>query len=290
MARRKRAREVEDLDDDPDDEAFDHGEGDWDDLFDGVPEASDAAALSRSLAFGFLAMLPLFLAYELGAAESGRRAAAELVLLRPVAPFTEELPYVRVTLLATLTVVTFVWCLRRHLALGPRLARVVIEGFLGALLLGPLTALLMQVVGAAPIDLPAEARVGIPTLERAAFVAGAAAYEEVLFRVGLYSLLWMLTRRLLRWLGAGDRAARWTAECAAPVGSALCFAAFHLEVCLRHFGPGGEPFDLSVFAWRALAGVLLALLFRWRGPGVAAWAHACFNVSLLLGAGPRVFL
>ncbi len=296
MATRRRSprrtgqdREDEDeLDDDP--EAGDPEAGDWDDLFDGVPEASDAAALYRGLAFGFLAMTPLFAAYELGTADGARRAAAELVLTRPLAPFVADLQPVRLLLLAGLGLAALVFCLRRDLRLGPRLVRVPVEGFFGALLFGPLTALLLQVVDAAPLGLGAEVQGPVPSLERAAFVAGAAAYEEVVFRVGLFSLLWLVTRRVVGWCGGSDRAARWSAECAAPVLSALLFSAFHLEVVLRPFGPGGEPFHTGLFLWRALAGFVLALVFRLRGPGVAAWIHACFNVASLLGAGPRVFL
>jgi hypothetical protein len=284
MARRRQP------DEDVDEDELDAEDGAWEDLFDGVPEASDARALSRGLAFGFLAMVPLFVLYELGTAGSGQRSAAELVLLRPLAPLGDQLPFVRVALLAGLAALALAWCVRRHLALGPRLVRVPVEGLLGALFLGPATVLLMQVFAAAPLAVAGEASGGVPTFERAAFVAGAAAYEEVVFRVGLFSLVWLVTRRVLAWLGAGDRAARWSAEVLAPVGSALLFAAFHLEAFLGLFGPGGEPFDLALFSWRTFAGVLLALLFRWRGPGVAAWTHACFNVSLLLGAGPRVFL
>ena len=36
--------------------------------------------------------------------------------------------------------------------------------------------------------------------------------------------------------------------------------------------------------------ILLGLLFRWRGVGVTAWTHGLFNLALLLGAGPDVFL
>ena len=36
--------------------------------------------------------------------------------------------------------------------------------------------------------------------------------------------------------------------------------------------------------------LLLALLFLWRGPGVAAWTHGLFNFALILGAGPEVLL
>ncbi|MEZ6016632.1 MAG: CPBP family glutamic-type intramembrane protease [Planctomycetota bacterium] len=265
-------------------------DGDWDDLFDGVDEASDAGALSRGLAFGFLAMTPLFLLYELGAADGSRRSAAELVMTYPLRPLGVDLASVRQVLLVVLATLSLVWCAKRHFALGPRLLRVPLEGLLGALFIGPATALLMQVFDAAPLAAPGQSAGGVPGQARAAFVAGAAAWEEVLFRVGLFSLLWMLTRRVIVWCGGSGRASVIGAELVAPIGSALLFAAFHLDAVLRFLGPGGEVFDLAVFSWRALAGLLLAILFRLRGPGVAAWSHAFFNVSLLLGAGPQVFL
>jgi hypothetical protein len=37
-----------------------------------------------------------------------------------------------------------------------------------------------------------------------------------------------------------------------------------------------------------LGGLALGLIFRWRGPGVAAWAHALFNVALWIGIDPDV--
>ena len=73
------------------------------------------------------------------------------------------------------------------------------------------------------------------------------------------------------------------------LGSSLAFAAFHLEACVAWLGVGGDPFEPAIFTYRVLAGMLLGLLFRWRGPGVAAWAHGLFNLGLLLGAGPDVF-
>ncbi len=76
----------------------------------------------------------------------------------------------------------------------------------------------------------------------------------------------------------------------AIAASATVFAASHLGVFTQVLGPGGEPFRAGVFTWRLLAGILLGTLFRWRGPGVAAWAHALFDLFLSIGAGPDVFL
>ena len=125
---------------------------------------------------------------------------------------------------------------------------------------------------------------------RTALVFGAGAYEEILFRVGAYSLLFLLARQSGTFFGLPPRGAALAAEGFALVTSSVLFAAFHLEGMLAWLGRGGEPFELARFLWRALAGLLLGVLFRWRGAGVAAWTHALFNVSLLLGAGPGVFL
>ena len=119
---------------------------------------------------------------------------------------------------------------------------------------------------------------------------GGAAFEELLFRVALYGALFVLARRLVSFFGAGELVARWSAEVLSVLGSALGFAAFHLSVVSSRIGPGGYDWDPALFTWRALAGVLLAVIFRWRGPGVAAWSHGLFNLAVLLGAGPEVFL
>jgi membrane protease YdiL (CAAX protease family) len=93
---------------------------------------------------------------------------------------------------------------------------------------------------------------------------GAGIYEELIFRLLLYSSLAYLFRRaLLGSLGSGLLAA---------VGSAVLFAGAH------HLGPHGEVFEGYVFLFRSLAGIYFALLFQCRGFGVAAGAHACYDV------------
>ena len=47
-------------------------------------------------------------------------------------------------------------------------------------------------------------------------------------------------------------------------------------------------FYQKAYALLIPAGILLGLVFRLRGPGVAAWAHGLFNVALLVGVDPDV--
>ncbi len=250
---------------------------------------------ARGVSFGFLAMLPLFVAYELaGPGEPGHpRAVAEAMLF---SPFTRlgapDVALARRLILAVLFVaalVSFHLQVRREhgAALGPRFARTLIEGALGALVLGPVLFAAAEVASPYVGAMTLGGGGGGPTADRAGFVMGGAAYEEVIFRLGALSVLWLLSKQFLTWLGANPGAARLGAVTVASVGSALLFAGFHLEAFTGWLGPGGEPFDAAVFTWRATAGILLAALFLWRGLGVAAWSHAFFNLALLVGALPR---
>ena len=96
---------------------------------------------------------------------------------------------------------------------------------------------------------------------------GAGIYEEVLFRLMLFSgLSWGLLRVGLVWP---------VAFLLAALASATAFAAAH------NIGPYGEPFQPYVFLFRALAGVYFALLYALRGFGIAVGTHAGYD--LLVG-------
>jgi hypothetical protein len=93
---------------------------------------------------------------------------------------------------------------------------------------------------------------------------GAGIYEEVLFRLVLFSGITIALRAVF-----------FPTLIAVPLsalGSAALFAAAH------HVGAYGEPFDQYVFLFRMVAGVYFALVYQLRGFGVAAGAHALYDV------------
>jgi membrane protease YdiL (CAAX protease family) len=93
---------------------------------------------------------------------------------------------------------------------------------------------------------------------------GAGIYEEVLFRLVLFSgLLLMFRVVLMPWIIAMPLAA---------VAGALLFAAAH------HIGPYGEPMRADYFLFRAVAGLFFTFLYVFRGFGVAVGAHAGYDV------------
>lgn len=100
---------------------------------------------------------------------------------------------------------------------------------------------------------------------------GAGIYEELLFRLILFSGLYYLLKQL-------PLPALAPALVATAV-SALLFAAAH------HVGPGGERFDRYVFLFRTVAGFYFALLYQLRGFGVAVGTHVCYDVLVGVQVG-----
>ena len=95
---------------------------------------------------------------------------------------------------------------------------------------------------------------------------GAGVYEELLFRL----ILLPTTALCLIRNGIGSRRAWWIA----CVATALFFASLHYSF----LNPYGEPFDASTYAFRFGAGMFFGAIFLTRGFGIAAAAHASYDV------------
>jgi hypothetical protein len=254
------------------------------------PEEFD---LQRGLALGFIAMAPMIVAYEWAVAATGAsvRTPAERLLTLWTLPFGDAGVWVRRGAWALLLLAAL-WHVRRGGASVRRgVARIVLEGVGWALLLGPVLVLLQGLFG--ELGRPPEASWTDPSgdppaLALGGFLLGVGAFEELVFRVGLYGVAFLGARRLFSALGLAPGGARWGAEAAGLTLSSLAFAAFHYDRFVHWLYAGGLPFDQAGFTWRLMAGILLGVLFRARGPGVAAWAHGLFDIALLVGVSPEV--
>lgn len=279
-----------------DEEEWDEDE-EWDDE-DTADRGPTEPGHLTGVCLGYLAMLPLIVIYELGVRQSGSgmRNTSELLIFQLFAPLGGVADLARYVALCALAVGALIVCYRRGVVPIPEASRLVLEGGLGALVMGPLLVWTIGLLGDGIPSFELHARMQAPDpnappdLSQAALVFGGAAYEELLFRVLLYSFCFLLARQVYLFFGLRERGGRIVAEVTAALVSSLLFAALHLEAFLPASWSGGEPFEAGVFAWRALAGLCFCGLFRWRGPGVAAWTHGLFNVALLLGAGPEVLL
>ena len=106
---------------------------------------------------------------------------------------------------------------------------------------------------------------------------GAGIYEEVMFRL----MLLPLAAWALRWAGCGPR----QALVAAVALTSLLFSAAH------YIGPHGQMFDAATFLFRFIAGAFFAVLFVYRGFGIAAGTHAFYDILvglLLQGAAGAI--
>lgn len=239
-----------------------------------------------ALADGFLAALPLFAAYELSLAfprPGMPRSSAESLASRLFSLLGPDEHALRIGCLIAAAALS--WFVRARAAPARRLVDHVFVGLVVGVALGPLLYALVQWLGD-PGLLPSGAA-GLPRRSPALLLrlAGGAPWEELLFRVAGYGLLFLLVSRAGSFLGL-PRSAAWAgADLVALLGSALFFAAFHLDPLQRALGSRGEPFRADVLLWRLCAGLLLGGLFRWRGLGVTAWAHAALNLELALAAG-----
>ncbi|MFI5401122.1 MAG: type II CAAX prenyl endopeptidase Rce1 family protein [SAR324 cluster bacterium] len=124
---------------------------------------------------------------------------------------------------------------------------------------------------AAPLALPWEHALAMPgsgeLLRGIALSLGAGLFEELAFRVVLLTVLLALLRLVFR--------PGWAAL-VAVVLAALIFA-------LAHYGGKlGEPFSFHTLLYRWLAGLLFTLLYYRRGFAITAYAHALYDIWVLL--------
>jgi hypothetical protein len=98
---------------------------------------------------------------------------------------------------------------------------------------------------------------------------GAGVYEELLFRVLIMGGLTLLGVRLMKMKPGA-------AFFGAMLISSLIFSGFH------YIGPLRDTFTVASFTFRFLAGILLAVIYRTRGFGVAAYTHAFYDLLLVM--------
>lgn len=138
----------------------------------------------------------------------------------------------------------------------------------GLLLLAHLQGALLMQLGVAPPTLALHDHAA-DAAGRLVSYLGAGIYEEVLFRLLLLPSL----AGLIVACGAAPR----LGVAAAVVATSLLFSTAH------YLGASGEAFHGYTFFFRFLAGVLFALLFVFRGFGIAAGAHALYDILVGLG-------
>lgn len=212
-----------------------------------------------------LFVAPLLILYEIGLhlVDSDIRNAVELAVKELLWYLGPAASYLHAFLFVVMG-----WALLKVMADRQRVYRLfppfLIECLLLALLLGPVVALLtgsFQLAAEVPEGTPS----GPPLRESLLASVAAGIYEEALFRLVLLGGLFVVLVRALR-------VPRTPAFLVALLVSAVTFSLYH------HLGPSGEPFETRAFVFRAVAGILLGLVFASRGLGVVVYLHALYDV------------
>jgi hypothetical protein len=224
-----------------------------------------------------LFLLPLLVAYEVGVQWLGgpqadllRNGADVWVRLALASLGLRHVPAAGILVLLVFAVRSWQTRAERPGDVFNVLVGMVLESVVFALVLWCVSRALAQVLTSLPLQAGAapEAPRG---LGQVLTYVGAGIYEEVLFRLFLFTSLRWLLRQL-------------TAPPLLAVGfSALASAA--LFSAAHHVGPYGEAFDSTTFLFRLLAGLFFALLYHLRGFGVAVGAHACYDVLAGIAVG-----
>ncbi|MSR37498.1 MAG: CPBP family intramembrane metalloprotease [Planctomycetes bacterium] len=224
-------------------------------------------AWSRDPAVSLFAVLPLWILYEglrLKLSPSERNGAEVLLLeafkrLGPVGAYVPRIGLAVLVLLALRSV------LQRSIPWARVMVVIALEGMIYGLLLGPVASALSS--GAARL---AAAAIDPRLMQNMVASLGAGIFEELVFRLLLMSALFWLWLHAVGSLGLP----KWVAGAAAVICSAVAFSWFH------HLW--GEPILRSVFLFRTMAGVILGLLFWFRGYGVCVYTHAMYDIYLYL--------
>ena len=231
----------------------------------------------RNLLTSLVLVFPLFVIYQIGVLFTlpllNGADFLTVFLFRKVG--LSVTAYLAFTAVVTVLFAITVAVLHRKQRFDPGLiVPVIIESAIYALTMGSLIVFVMtRLFGISPQLAGGGGGGGLIASQglgtRAVMSIGAGVYEEAVFRLFLLGGIVAVLNKIL---GFG----RWVAIAAAFILSSLLFSAMH------HIPPYGDPLHVGVFTFRFLAGLCFALLFWFRGFAVAVYAHAFYDLYVLL--------
>jgi hypothetical protein len=235
------------------------------------PVAASGAALPAGARVDLALTLPIFIAYHLGVVFLNIRNASDVVtgVFMQLAEGNKGV-YLLITLAVGVAFATVFGILGRGQAFR-------VSKFIQIAIEGVVYAFLMRAVGAYVVGqmFAASAR-GAKIHGFPGFIMslGAGFYEELTYRFLLFGVGAYVIRTLLFTVRGSIRGAittwGWALVCAAA------FSAMH------YVGPMGDAFELKSFVFRMVLGMTLTVIFVFRGFAAAVWAHAFYDVWVMV--------
>jgi len=208
--------------------------------------------------------LPVFIGYHLGVVFLNVRNASDVVtgLLLQVAEGSKAMYLLLTAGIGVAFAAVFAWRGKGQAFKLSKFAQIALEGVVYAVLMG----LAASLVGAL---LAAKVKLG----GFAGFVMslGAGFYEELTYRLLLFGGgLFLLRIPLFSPVSKGIVTIVWAVVCAA------IFSGVH------YIGPLGDTFELRSFVFRLVLGLALTAIYSLRGFAAAVWAHAVYDIWVLV--------
>ena len=239
-------------------------------------------AFSKSAYYAVVGSLPILVVYELLVllSKEGRvemRNAADVWLRTVLGAFglTPTQAYLVMILLLVLAIPVVrgrgVVLVPRYFAImvGEALVYSVLLGIAIDILLVPVFftfgAFVQTGTGGAGIPLAVPAIGGFSQIVSQSL--GAGLFEEFVFRVILLNGFLAMARLIFR---------EWLAALISITAAAFFFSLAH------YIGALGDVFGVHSFLFRWMAGMLFTMLYYWRGFAVTAYAHALYDIRVLL--------
>lgn len=251
-----------------------------------VAPAQQGAFAAKSGARVDLALtLPVFLAYHLGVVFLKVKNASDPVTgpLLQLSNGNRE-AYLGLTLaIGALFAALFAIAGRGHAFRIEKFVQIALEGLVYAV---AMRFVANYVVGKLAIALPSSAPALVAQMDPMTGVVmsmGAGFYEELAFRVILFglgakALVWLFAQQHM---GVVERSPKLSFKAVLlmvvwSVAAAALFSGVHYIGAIR------DPFQLSSFVFRAVLGLALTLIFVTRGFAAAVWAHALYDVWVMV--------
>ncbi|HEY1956399.1 MAG TPA: CPBP family intramembrane glutamate endopeptidase [Polyangiaceae bacterium] len=211
--------------------------------------------------------LPVFLAYHLGVVFLSIRNASDVVTgaLMEVAEGNKSIYLLLTLAIGVVFAGAFAWIGRGQAFRLSKFVQIAIEGVV--------YALLMRLAGSYVVGHMFAGRVAMHGFPGIVMSLGAGFYEELTYRALLFGLGSYALRTLLFARGTVRGAVMtwaWALACAAA------FSAMH------YVGPLSDNFTLQSFVFRMVLGLALTLIFVFRGFAAAVWAHAFYDIWVLV--------
>jgi hypothetical protein len=211
--------------------------------------------------------LPVFLAYHLGVVFLSIRNASDLVtgLLMQAAEGSTALYLLLTLAIGVVFAGILAWIGRGQAFRTAKFLQIAGEGVLYAFLIRGIAAFVVGSMFAGKVTVH-----GLPGVVMS---LGAGFYEELTFRFLLFGVGAYVLRTLLfsnNTLRGSVVTWAWAFLCAG------IFSAMH------YVGPLGDKFELRSFVFRLVLGMLLTIIYVFRGFAAAVWTHALYDVWVLV--------